>query len=379
MARDGIRRGDGYITERVTKTGATRYQARWLDGVSWRSKTFGMRDDAEDYLRTVGRAKRDGRYEPESRMLVRDALAAYMDRGKRRWKSNTYSTYGTVIRFHITPYIGTIRLTELTSWRVQSWVDDLVRAELSPSVIENARVILNGACKDAMRLGVIPGNPVTGASLPARQKRKYAVWTPEQSRMVLDTCAEDIRMRTYYILALTTAMRPGEIRALKWSDIDFDKQRMRVERTITRDERGRQILGTTTKTGRSRTIALAPSTIATLRAWRANQSERRLASHRWHNLDLVLDRGDGFILPQNTVARAHQRICGEAGVPIIRLHDIRHTAATMLLNSGVHVKVVADLLGHSSVSITLDTYSHPGESLQRDATQALADAIERDA
>lgn len=380
MARKhDVRRGDGYIIERPTKDGVVRYQARWRDGRSWRSKTFDAQHDAEDHLRQIGRSKRAGVYTPESRLTVADALQAYMDRGKHRWKANTWSTYGGVIRFHIEPYIGSIRIVELTPWKVQQWVDDLVRKGLSPSVIENARVIMNGACKDAMRLGVLTSNPVTGASLPARQKRKYAVWSAVQARDVFAACADDIRMKTYYTVALTTAMRPGEIRALKWGDVDLDKARLRVERTITRNERGRQIIGTTTKTGQVRTIALPPSTVSVLRAWRAHQSERRLAAHNWHVLDLVFDRGDGFILPQNTLARAHQRICGEANVPIIRLHDVRHTAATLLLEAGTHIKVVADLLGHSSVTITLDTYSHPDESIQRGATQALADAIERDA
>lgn len=374
-----VARGNGYIVERPTKEGVMRYQARWRDGRSWRSKTFGNQHEAEDHLRKIGRSKRAGLYTPESRLTVSESLASYMDRGKQRWKANTWSTYGAVIRFHIEPYIGTVRIVELTPWRVQQWVDDLVRTGLSASVIENARVILNGACKDAMRLGILTSNPVSGAALPARKKRKYSVWTASQARAVLAACGDDARMRTYYTVALTTAMRPGEIRALKWSDVDLDKGRLRVERTITRNERGRQVIGTTTKTGRSRSIALPPSTVKMLRSWRASQAERRLAAHSWHALDLVFDRGDGMVLPQNTVARAHQRIAGEAGVPVIRLHDVRHTAATLLLEAGTHVKIVSDLLGHSQISTTLDIYSHPDESMQRGATQALADALERDA
>lgn len=380
MARKhDVQRGNGYIAERATKGGTLRFQARWRDGRSWRSKTFATPDEAEDHLRKVGRSKRAGIYTPESKLTVAEALASYAERGKQRWKSNTWNTYCAVIRFHIDPYIGTVRIVDLTPWRVQQWVDDLVRKGLSSSVIENARVILNGACKDAMRLGILASNPVTGASLPTRQKRKYAVWTAVQAKAMIAACGEDLRMRTYYVVALTTAMRPGEIRALKWGDIDLDKARLRVQRTITRNERGRQIIGTTTKTGRSRSIALPPSTVAALRKWRANQAERRLAAHNWHAMDLVFDRGDGFILPQNTVARAHQRICGEASVPIIRLHDVRHTAATLLLETGTHVKIVSDLLGHSQIATTLDIYSHPDESMQRGATQALADALERDA
>lgn len=374
-----LKRGDGYVTPRVTSTGETRYQARWYDQGSWRSKTFGSLDDAEDHLRSVSRSKRDGRYVSESRMTVNDALAGYMERGKRRWKDNTFSTYSGVIRFHIAPYIGKLRLVNLTPLRVQNWVDTLNRKGLSPSVIENARVILNGSCKDAIRLGVINSNPVTGVDMPPRIRPTYTVWTAEQVKAVLDACGDDIRMFTYYVVALTTAARPGEIRALKWSDISFERGRVTVSRTITRDERGRQVLGDTTKTSRTRTIALSDSTISALKAWRVHQAERRLSAEHWRDLDLVFDRGDGNILPQNTVARAHQRIATDARVPIIRMHDIRHTAASLLVEAGTHIKVVADILGHSSVAITMDTYSHPGESIQREATNLLGDIIDRHA
>lgn len=377
--RRDVRRGDGYITERATSTGEMRYQARWQDVGAWRSKTFGTRDEAEDHLRTVGRLRRSGRYVAESQLTVNEAVAAYLERGKKRWKTNTYATYSATHRIHIKPHLGKLRIVTITPLRVQHWVDTLAAKNLSAAVIENARVVLNGACKDAVRLGVIPSNPVTGAYLPARERHTYQVWSADNVRAVMHECSGDIRMRTYYAVALTTAMRPGEIRALKWSDINLDKGRLTVARTITRDERGRQVMGTTTKTGRSRTIALPASTVGALKSLRIWQAERRLAARRWGKEDLVFDRGDGNILPQKTVDRAHKRISADANVPIIRVHDLRHTAATLLLEAGTHVKVVADLLGHSSVSITLDTYSHPGESIQREATNVLGDILERHA
>lgn len=364
------------MAERVTSTGETRYQARWSDAGQWRSKTFGTRDEAEDHVRTVGRSKRAGRYVPESSLTVNDALNGYMERGKRRWKANTYSTYAGVILYHIAPYIGNVRMVNLTALRVQHLFDDLARKGLSTPVIENARTILNGACKDAMRLGVLPGNPVTGVDLPTRKRPTYTVWDKQQVKAVLVACADDLLMHTYYAIALTTAMRPGEIRALKWSDVNFEQGRVTVMRTVTRNEIGRQVLGTTTKTGRTRSIALPASTLAALKAWRKHQAERRLAHDGWQDYDLVLDRGNGRLVSQNTVTRAHQRIATAAGVPIIRLHDVRHTAATLLVEAGAHMKVIADILGHSSVSITMDTYSHPSESIQREATNLLGDLIE---
>lgn len=392
-----LRRGDGYITERTNRDGSFSAQARWEENRAWRAKSFRInmpddvseselehlrervRHEAADFLRKNGRDRRAGRYVPESSMTLNDALAGYMERGGRRWKQNTLNTYRGVITLHIAPYIGKVRLADLTPLRVQTWVDDLIRKGLSGSMIENARIVLNGACKDAVRLGVIPHNPVSGAALPARVKRRHTVWTAEQARKVLALCADDLRMHTYYVVALTTAMRPGEIRALKWSDVNLEKSILTVQRTITKDARGRQVIGTTTKTGRVRTIALPPSTVSSLRKLRLDQNERRLKAHRWADLDMVFDRGDGNLVAQNTVARAHQRYAAEAGVPIIRMHDLRHTAATLLLEAGTHVKIVSDLLGHSQIATTLGIYTHVSMEVQSGATQALADVLDRHA
>lgn len=382
-----VRRGDGYVTVRGNKDGTFSAQARWPEDGKWPAESFRREtkeeavNAAEDHLRSRGRLRRSGQYTPESRITVNDAILSYLERGKRRWKPTTYSLYSWLNDAYIHPYLGNVRMVKLTPLRVQHWIDTLTRRKgrqsdsISSSMLENLRVVLNGACKECIRLGVITHNPVTHASLPARVRPRYMVWSADEVGAVLQACSDETRMHTYYVVALTTAMRPGEIRALKWADIDFENGRLTVQRTITKDSRGRQVLGSTTKTGRFRTIALSDETLSAFRSQRADQNTRRLRSHRWEDLDLVFDRGDGHILPQNTVVRAHHRICADANVRIIRMHDLRHTAATLLVEAGTHIKVVSDILGHSSVSITMDTYSHPGESIQRGATDYLGGIV----
>lgn len=388
-AQRSLRRGDGFIETRTTKRGEPRWQARWHDGVKWRAKTFRSEDEAEAHLQDIGRSRRAGRYTPESDLTVAEAVSEYIERGKMRWSSNTVATYSLLHKGQIAPHLGKVRLTELTPRRVQHWLDQLAvkvvrhpsgeRRTLSPAVIENARTVLSGACKEAMQLGVIAANPVSGTRAPARKRTGKVTWTPDEIATVLEHVADDVRYHAYYLVALTTAMRPGEIRALKWGDIDFDTGVITCQRTMTRDDTYHHKIGDTTKTGRARPIAVPETTITALRTLRSDQLQRRLRADVWGETDIVFDRGDGQPLAQQTVSNVHQRITAATGVRKIRMHDLRHTAATLMLKNNVHPKIVSDILGHSSIATTLDIYSHVDVSMQRLATEALADTITRKA
>lgn len=371
-----VKRGDGFITERVRKDGTIGYQARWHDGARWRAKTFSTLDDAEDHLRTIGRKRRAGHSVAVSDLTVRELVEGYIDRGRRRWSTNTVATYSLLLRQQIVPSLGSVRIVDLTPVRVQRWIDALA-GEVSAAVVENARTVLSGACREAVRLGLIPANPVADTRAPARPRAAKVTWTADEIERVLDTVANNVRQHAFYLVALTTAIRPGELRALQWGDIDFDAGVMQVRRTMTRTEEYRHIVGETTKTSRTRAIALPAETVTALRRLRIDQRERRLAATAWNDRDLVFDRGDGNPLAQQSVATMHRRICEAAEVRRIRLHDLRHTAATQMLRANVHPKVVADVLGHSSVTTTLDIYSHVDVSMQRSAIETLADTIVR--
>ena len=367
-----IKRGDGFVTERPQRDGGVRYQARWHDGVKWRAKTFPSLDDAEDHLRTIGRSKRAGRYTPETDMTVSELVAEYIERGRGRWSTNTVATYSLLARKQIGPSLGKGRIVDLTTARVQRWLDSLT---VSPAVIENARTVLSGACKEAVQLGMLTVNPVTGSKPPARQHTTKQTWTPEQVRAVLAVVRDDPRYHALYLVALTTGVRPGELRALMWQDLDTERGILTVRRSMTRTDGFQHIIGTGTKTKRVRSIALPTATLDALAACRADQRRRRLAAAVWQDRDLIFDRGDGNPLAQQSLATHHTLVCERAKVPRIRMHDTRHTAATLMLRNNVHPKVVADILGHSSITTTLDLYSHTSVDLQRSAIDALSESF----
>jgi integrase len=369
----GIKWGEGSITQR-----GDRWQARWpetaLDGkVRWPAKSFATQDEAVEHLREVARAKRERRYVARTQLTVSAMVVDYLERGKLRWTTNTYITYRGIAERHIDPTIGRANAQELKVADVQRWVDTHARTgRIGPSIIASALLIVSGAFKDAVRFDLVTTNPTIGVSPPPRERTEMLTWTASEARKVLTDPDGSIQMLTLYQVALTTGMRPGEVRALQWRDIDLDRGVANIRRSMTRDEGFRSTLGTDTKTlGSRRTVALTPATVHALRRQLADQQERRQQRRQWEDLDMVFDNGHGRWLSQQSWGRYHDAMCERLGITRIRLHDTRHTAATLLLERNVHPKVVADLLGHSSVTMTLDRYSHVSDSLQRSAVDAL--------
>jgi integrase len=368
----GLRWGEGRVTRRGEK-----WQARWEedqpDGEAReRARTFDSEAEAIEHLREVAKAKRERRYVAQTYMTVDTMVAGYVTRGALRWTTNTTATYGQIARTHIVNRIGRQNVHTMTGGDVQRWVDRLHNDGLSASVIENALHILSGAYKEAMRFGDVGGNPCTGVKPPPRGRNETHTWTADEARRVLHDGDGTPQMRAIYAVALTTGMRPGELRGLQWSDVDLDRMVVHIRRTMTRDAQFRAAIGDDTKTiGSRRSVVIPESTVNALRVHRADQERRKRSTVGWKDLDMVFDNGKGNWLSQQSWKRHHDAMCDRLGIRRIRLHDIRHTAATLLLERNVHPKVVADILGHSSVTMTLDRYSHVSDTLQRTAVESV--------
>ncbi len=373
----GLRFGEGSVHVRS----GTKVQARWNDGAKTRARTFTAdtideaRDMAEDFLRAMARERRSGRYVSPSDLTVTDILKEYQGRGKQRWSTNTQATYGLLARKHIEPHIGKRRIIDLTPRILQLWIDTLAGTSLSPAVIENAKIVVSGACREAVQLGVIPVNPALGLRLPTRKKVEMPTWSGEDVRAVMAACEPELWMRTFYTVALTTGMRPGELRALMWKDIDLEAARLQCRRSMTRDASFKAIVGDQTKSGRTRVIAIPGETVFALKAFQQAQRTRRVAHIDWRATDIVFDGGNGAFVPLTTLENRHRAICAAANVERIRLHDLRHTSATLMIEADVHPKIISDILGHSSIAITMDRYAHVSTELQRTATAKLGDVL----
>ena len=245
---------------------------------------------------------------------------------------------------------------------------------LSARSVHHTHRVLHRAFVQAMRWNLIARNPCDGAQGPRATRSEMKVWTPEQTDAFLISTREH-PAHALYMLALTTGMRQGELLGLRWQDVDLDAGRLAVRQALQR-QRGKGLVFIEPKTGRSRrSIHLSQRAIAALTAHRDRQAfGRRAVGSEWQDRDLVFCDAFGNPLDPSYQTATFKKATGAAGLPEIRFHDMRHTAATLLLSKGVHVKLVSEMLGHTTITLTLDTYSHLIPAMHGDAAAAM-DAI----
>jgi integrase len=314
-------------------------------------------------------------------------VAAYIDewlaRRRTSLRPTTWTSYQDVLTGRVVPQLGALRLDRVTPKHIADMLADLREhgsrsprrgPGLSATSVKYTLSVLNFVLKDATKRGVLARNPAEHVDRPRVTKQEMRWWSANEARTFLDAAAGD-RYVALWTLALTTGMGRGELLGLKWPDIDFEASRLAVRRTLVTV--AYQVRWSEPKTAASRrVVALDPGTVAALRAHRARQLEERLAvGSGYLDQELVFADVAGEPLHPDTVTKHFDRLVARAGVPRIRLHDCRHTAATVMLEQGVPLKAVTERLGHSSTQITSDLYQHVGETMQEEAAAKLGAAL----
>jgi integrase len=337
---------------------------------------FRTRKDAERYLREQLVSLDAGTYMAPHKLTVATYLAeqwlpAMQARGLR---PSTLERYEDHVRCAITPALGGLPLQGLMPTHLNKLYGDLRTAGRAPKTIRNIHGVLSKALADAERWGLVGRNAARLADVPAVARPKLRVWSPEQTRAFLAAVAND-RLFAAWLLAATTGMRRGELLGLRWEDIDLDNGVVRVARARVRA--GNQVVAGEPKTARGRrTIALDPTTVAALRQHRKRQTEERLAAGPHY-----ADSGLAFTMPGGTPIHPNRfslwfrRRARAAGLPAIRLHDMRHSYATAGLAAGVPHKVISERLGHATVAFTLDTYTSALPAMDKSAADVVAELI----
>ncbi|MGZ6363683.1 MAG: tyrosine-type recombinase/integrase [Ktedonobacterales bacterium] len=315
----------------------------------------------------------------DERLTTRAYLSDWIVRVRATLRPSTHRRYASHVQRAIGAF-GSIALTKLAPQHIERLYARLMAdTGLSSTTVHQLHAVLHNAFDDAMRKGLVQRNVCDLVTPPAKRRHEMTVWTPEQARMFLDTLRkEKSRYEPLFVLALHTGMRQGELLGLRWRDVDLDAGTVQVVTTLatTSAMPGAQLaerLGAP-KTARSRRrIKLAPACVEALRAHRVRQAEERLAiGPRWEDHGLVFPNIYGRPMGDSLLRRkTFTPLIERAGVPRIRFHDLRHTAATLLMREGVHPRVVAEMLGHSSIAITLDVYSHVTMDMQDTATEAM--------
>jgi integrase len=315
-------------------------------------------------------------------------VAQYLDHWlehtlKAKAKPRSYESFTTIARLHIKPSLGKIQLHKLAPQHIQKLLDEKSKAGLSPQTVTNIRTVLRSALNQAMKWNLVSRNSAALVNAPRIPHKRIEPLDPEHARKLLET-ANGGRYEAIYIVALTLGMRRGEVLGLQWSDIDFDGRAIRVNRSMQRlstgsSDKGKrsELQSTETKTdGSRRTIALPDSVVRALRAHRARQAQDRLvAGILWTDQDLVFTNRNGRPIEPILLHRDYKTLLKKAGLPTgLRFHDLRHSAASLLLAQGVHPRAIMELLGHSSITVTMNVYGHVMPAMMRDAADKM-DAI----
>lgn len=286
----------------------------------------------------------------------------------------TYHGYEVHVRMHLKPLIGALPLARLTALDVQKALNRKSDEGLKPKSIRYIRGTLRAALNYAVKWGLLDRNPAAVVAIPRVEPFEIRPFTPAEARIFLNSIKGN-RLEALYSVALTMGLRQGEALGLRWRDVDLELGYLKVTKQLQRLDGHSELVEP--KTARSRRQIAMPRSIAdALRDHRSRQEEERTsAGERWSNLDLVFPTPLGRPLDATAISKDFHLLLDRAGLPQRRFHDLRHSCATLLLVQGVPPRVVMDVLGHSQISMTMNTYSHVIPELRRTAADKMDDLI----
>ncbi|MHB1007007.1 MAG: site-specific integrase [Chloroflexota bacterium] len=289
-------------------------------------------------------------------------------------RPSTYDGYRRWVVKHILPALGKVRLQNLTAQELQRFYSRKLSEGLSERSAQYLHAILHRALTFAVRQDLIARNPTDLVDAPRPRRYEIAPLDPREAILFLKTAWGD-RLYALYVLALTTGLRQGELLGLRWADVDLQAASLHVRQQLSRvPGQGMKFVEPKTVKGR-RQVALPAVAVEALRLHRKAQLEERLfAGSAWEDVGLIFCNSRGRPLERpNLTQRSFRPLLTKAGLPQIRFHDLRHSAATLLLFLGINPKVVQERLGHATIGMTLDVYSHVVPDMQRQAAGKIDD------
>jgi integrase len=371
--------GEGSIT-RHKKSGLwmARYTAQTPQGPKRKTIYGKKRQGVADKLARALSNRVDGIVMDDKNLTMGDYLDRWLsDAVRGTVRESTYSRDKYLVTNHVKPSIGRVKLKNVNALHLQSLYRERLDSGLSGSTVQKIHHVLHKALTQAMRWDLIPRNHADSVKAPTPTPKEMHPLSVLEARQLLEAARGD-RLEALYVLAIHTGMRRGELLALKWADVDLDLATVRVRRTLTRGEDGRgYVVGAATKSGKGRHVRLTPRAVEALKRHRARQAKEKLkVGGLYRDQDLVFaGEGGNPINPSNLRNRSFKPLLERTGLPRITFHDLRHTCASLLFQRNVHPKFVQELLGHASVAITLDTYSHMLPGMGSEAADAIESAL----
>ncbi len=311
----------------------------------------------------------------KQRGILADGIHATVQEYLENWLENvhrstirptTYLNYSKLLRNYLVPGLGKIKVQKLTPQQVQAFCAKKIHEGLSPKTVNNVHGLLHKALDNAVKWSLLSRNVCDVVTPPRIPHTEKTVLTKEQAHVLLKV-AQKHRLEALLTLAITTGMRRGELLALRWQDIDLSNGSLHVKRALNyTTEYG--YTESEPKTVRSRRMIMLPKfVVVTLKRHKVQQEEQRdKVGGEWIEKDLLFTNALGDYYSPSTMVKGFDSLLVSAGLPHVRFHDLRHSAATLLLSMGIHPKIVQEILGHSQISMTMDVYSH---AMQEGATQ----------
>ena len=338
--------------------------------------------EAEEELAKAITAITSGSYIEPSKTLVSDFLTGeWLPAIRHTIRPTTFLSYKGHVERHLVPALGRIPLQQLTGAHLNAFYAKLLsesetskRQQISPSTVRRIHATLHRAMKDAVRWNQISRSPADGADPPRAAsggESEMKVWSVKDLKAFL-AAQRETRLYPLWLTLATTGMRRGEVLGLRWEDVDLDGGTISIRQT--RVMTGYEALLSTPKTRRARRqVALDPATVEALRENGHQQRQERLArGGPAKESGFVFTKEDGEPHHPERIRKLFAQTSKRAGLSHIRLHDLRHTYATLALSAGVHPKVVSERLGHANIGITLDCYSHCLPALSEEAACRVA-------
>lgn len=363
--------GEGSIYQR-------KEDGKWVGSITLENRKrkvfYGKtRKEVQEKLKTALHEQQQGTLITAPQQTLKSYLEYWLeDVHKPSIRISTYVKYKKLVKY-IVADLGNVQLQKLTPQRVQKLYADKLKQGLNPKMVTNIHGVLHKALDNAVKWNLVARNVCDAVSPPRIPKIEKQVLTKQQAHTLLEHVKKH-RLEALLMVAITTGMRRGEILALRWRDVNFGDGSIQVRRTVDYIPHFGYVENEP-KTARGRRKIMLPSfVIDALKLHRLHQIEERTkVGATWVEKDLVFCGLHGDFFNPNYLLRVFKKVLIDAGLQHMRFHDLRHSAATILLSMNVHPKVVQEVLGHSTVSMTLDTYSHVLPSMQKDITDLWDD------
>lgn len=356
---------------------------RWMAQISLpsgkrRSKSGKTQKEVRDWLIKQRNQIKEGVYVENENITVAEFFDRYMkDVAAHKLRPTTIQAHSSIIRLHIKPEIGHIKLVKLRPDHVQNLYSRKLESGLSRRMVQYIHSVIHVVLKQAFRWGMVPRNVSDLVTAPTPRRKTFETYSPEQIKAYL-TAVEGHRWENIYILASATGMRESELLGLRWQDVDLEKGMIQVRQIVVYIV-GQGLQFSQPKSEKSiRPITLPEYAVIALRDQKERQTNlKKSMGQKWQEYGLVFTTNIGTPISPRNLIRHFKQVIKENDMPDVRFHDFsRHTHATLLLSAGIHPKVVQERLGHSQISLTLDTYSHVIPSLQEEAAEKLQDLMQ---